>query len=222
MRFFPSALSASRLVRPFAVLLGTGALLAGCASYGSFDENEPSLETSILGGLIEPIGLAREEEPINYSARAPLVAPPTTAALPAPQTQAIAASDPNWPTGSRQRMAQVLASEDQTLVYTPGVDGVDIAATQALAARSRQPQSPSNSGLSRPLTPDEMRREAEIQMARNEANAAREQAGTVRGRRFLTDPPVSARAPSPEAPYGAEAEEVAEAQQTGGWSWWPF
>lgn len=217
MRFF-SLDSSVRL----GTLFVAGALLAGCASYGSFDENEPGLEQSILGDFGGIVGVAQEEEPIEYSARAPLVAPPATAALPAPQAAgSVATADPNWPTGSRQRMAQVLQSEDQTLVYTPGVDGVDIAATQALAQRSRQAPQESNAGLDRPLLPHELQREEDIHFARAEATAARDAEASVRGRRFLTDPPVSSRAPSPEAPYGADAEALAEAEE-GGFSWWPF
>lgn len=197
--------------------LGCAMLVAGCASYGSFDENEPGLEQSIFGDLVDVVGVSPEEEPIDYSTRAPLVAPPNAANLPAPQTEAIAANDPQWPQGSRERMAQVLSSQDQTLVYTPGVDGVDIAATQALAARRGQPQAEDNSGLSRPLTVQEMQREADIHLARVEADAQREQAATVRGRRFLTDPPVDARRPSAEAPYGADV--VDEEEDNG---WWPF
>jgi hypothetical protein len=205
----------------FGTIMIAGALLAGCASYGSFDENEPGLEQSILGDLVDTVGITPEEEPIEYSARAPLVAPPSTDRLPTPQTESALVADPNWPTGSRERMAQVLQSEDQTLVYTPGVDGVDIAATQALAARQSEPLREDNSGLSRPLTVQEMQRESDIQLARNEARAAREAEAAVQGRRFLTDPPVAARTPSPEAPYGAEAEELAEAEE-GGFTWWPF
>jgi hypothetical protein len=92
-----------------------------------------------------------EEEPIEYSARAPLVAPPSTDRLPTPQTETALVADPNWPTGSRERMAQVLQSEDQTLVYTPGVDGVDIAATQALAARKVHSRCARTMRASRPL-----------------------------------------------------------------------
>lgn len=221
MRLIPMGLvtvssSFSKAAKACAALTGA-MLVAGCASYGSFDENEPGLEQSIFGDLVDVVGVSPEDEPIDYAARAPLVAPPNAANLPAPQEGVVAANDPQWPQGSRERMAQVLASEDQTLVYTPGVDGVDIAATQALAARRGQPQPENNSGLSRPLTVQEMQRESEIQFARAEADAQREQAATVRGRRFLTDPPVDARRPSAEAPYGAD---VVEEEETN--SWWPF
>ncbi|MFK7791569.1 MAG: hypothetical protein AB8B88_02745 [Devosiaceae bacterium] len=213
MRLFSSKLR--QLAQLGAVAAGA-ALLAGCASYGSFDENEPSLEQSVLGGLVEPLGITGEEEPIDYSARAPLVAPPATGALPPPSSATAVTADPNWPTGSRERMAQVLQAEDQTLVFTPGVDGVDIAATQALAERTRNaPVREVTDG--RRLTPAEMRREQEIHEARAQATAQRDATGTVRGRRFLTDPPVDSRTPSPEAPYGAEAEVE---EESGGW--WPF
>lgn len=216
MRLIPMGSVFSKAAKISAALTGA-MLVAGCASYGSFDENEPGLEQSIFGDLVDVVGVSPEEEPIDYAARAPLVAPPNAANLPAPQEGVVAANDPQWPQGSRERMAQVLASEDQTLVYTPGVDGVDIAATQALAARRGQPLREDNSGLSRPLTVQEMQRESEIQFARAEADAQREQAATVRGRRFLTDPPVDARRPSAEAPYG---EDVVEEEEDNGW--WPF
>ncbi len=206
------------------VTLGLAAiLLAGCASYDAFDENEPGLEQSILGPVVSvaSIGIAEEEEPIDYAPRAALVAPPDSAVLPAPREQATATANPNWPTGSRERMAQVLSTEDQTLVYSVGVDGVDIAATQALAERSSQPQRESNSGVNRRLTPEEMQREVEIDQARAEAQTTRTAAAL--GRRYLTDPPIDSRIPSPDAPYGAEAEAQAEAEaENNAFSWWPF
>ncbi len=209
-----------RRITKLASVLPVAGLLAGCASYGSFDENEPGLEQSVLGGLIEPLGITPEEEQIEYSARAPLVAPPSTTALPAPgSAAALATADPNWPTGSRQRMAQVMQNEDRTLVFTPGVDGVDIAATQALAERTRNATAESNAGVARRLTPEEMQGEVDIQRAREQATASRDTTGTPRTRRFLTDPPVEARAPSSQAPVGGVVEEAEEERAS---SWWPF
>lgn len=210
--------------RPFkrfsAALLSFAAagLLAGCASYGSFDENEPGIEESIFGDVVSIVGGESNEPQIDYTARAPLVAPPTAGSLPAPQSQTIAANDPQWPQGSNERLARVLTSEDQTLVFTPGVDGVDIEATQALAARQSRP-SARRDDQNRVLTPAELEREADIQFARDEASLVRQQQGTVRQRRFLTDPPTEARAPAPDAPFGVEAEEAAD---EGGIDWWPF
>ena len=218
MRFSSFTSSKAVLVRGAAPLVLL-ALLSGCASYGAFDENEPGIEESLFGGLVgvAAIGIAQEEEPIDYSSRAPLVAPPNRAALPAPQAQALAANDPQWPQGSSARMAQVLASDEQTLVFSPGVDGVDIAATQALAERQRQPAAP-QTDPSRALTPAEMAREAEIDRARRLAIAQREAASTVRGRRFLTDPPAAIRTPAADAPYGEAAQEAAAPSR----GWWPF
>ena len=211
-------------IRRFVPLFAVGVLAAGCASYGSFDENEPGLEQSLLGDVTTVLGGQTNDEEIEYNPRPPLVAPPQAAALPAPQDrQTVAAADPNWPTGSRERMAQVLQNEDRMLVFTPGVDGVDIEASQALAARqSEAPTTRRNADVSDRLTLAEMRREQEIEMARQEGRATREAQAGVRDRRFLTDPPVSARAPSSEAPFGEEAEALAEAEQSGGFSWWPF
>lgn len=202
-----------------AAMLPMAALVAGCASYGSFDENEPGLEQSLLGGMIEPLGMAPAEEDIEYSARAPLVAPPNSNALPTPGTlSASLESDPNWPTGSRQRMAQVMENEDVVLVFTPGVDGVDIAATQELRDGRRTASQEDNDRAGRVWTPDELRA-ASDRMAEAQPDAAALVSDTPRPRRFLTDPPVEARAPSAQAPYGAAAEAAAE-EESGGW--WPF
>jgi hypothetical protein len=162
-----------------------------------------------------------EEEPIEYSARAPLVAPPSTDRLPTPQTQTAVAADPNWPTGSRERMAQVLQSEDQTLVYTPGVDGVDIAATQALAAQFTAAAGKQCGLGSSHCSRMNFSAKKTFNSLVCKPTPLAKLTPAVRGRRFLTDPPVASRTPSPEAPYGADAEELAEAEQ-GGFSWWPF
>jgi hypothetical protein len=206
----------------FGTMIIAGVLLAGCASYGSFDENEPGLEQSILGDLVDTVGITPEEEPIEYSARAPLVAPPSTDRLPTPQTETALVADPNWPTGSRERMAQVLQSEDQTLVYTPGVDGVDIAATQALARAVQRAAAGGAMQGYRPIDcPGNAARGHDIRSCATKLWPLAKLRQPCVAVAFLTDPPVASRTPSPEAPYGADAEELAEAEQ-GGFSWWPF
>ncbi|MEM6710763.1 MAG: hypothetical protein AAF590_00585 [Pseudomonadota bacterium] len=217
MRLIGIRFRVARVSAPLTLAVGAG-LLAGCASFGTFDENEPGLEESLFGGVIGIV--ATEQEPnIDYSARAPLVAPPNANALPTPRQQTAATSDPNWPTGSRARIAQVLEAEDRTLVFTPGVDGVDIQATQALAQRTRTSTTTRRQeeiADGERLTPDEIRREEDIQLARQEARVAQENVATG-SRRFLTDPPATTRAPSSEAPFGSEA---IEEEESGGW--WPF
>ncbi|MEM1288473.1 MAG: hypothetical protein AAGH60_09005 [Pseudomonadota bacterium] len=191
-------------------------VLSGCTTYGSFDENEPGLEESLLGDFAGVLGGGTVEDDIDYDARAPLVAPPNASSLPAPQEPGSAAiNDPAWPAGSRERLAQVLDSDEQTLVFSPGVDGVDIAATQALASGNTRGRDDFPGADGERLTPEEMRQGTEDFRRRQEALGLT--ADGPRPRRFLTDPPVEARAPAP----GGE-EVIAEEEEDEGFDWWPF
>jgi hypothetical protein len=60
-------------------------------------EEGKSLESKIIGGLLEGIGLRKDGEAINYQERAPLVIPPSRD-LPPPETSgALIANNPAWP-----------------------------------------------------------------------------------------------------------------------------
>jgi hypothetical protein len=60
-------------------------------------EEEPAWDTKILRGLLEGIGLQREEKNINYQERAPLVIPPNKALPPPERSDALIANNPAWP-----------------------------------------------------------------------------------------------------------------------------
>ncbi|MEM6381220.1 MAG: hypothetical protein AAF739_00970 [Pseudomonadota bacterium] len=197
----------------------TATLLGGCASYGSFDENEPGIEESLIGDFAGVLGDPVPEEPIDYSARAPLVVPPDSSQLPAPQESSIAANDPNWPTDRDARAASVLESDEQVLVF--GRDGrtVDIEATQRLASAGGAPERrpdrdrDDNSRLS----VIEMQRETEIERSRLAGTAEINPETRLRERRYLTDPPESARQPSPDAEFAiSESGEIVEDEKP----WW--
>ncbi|MBV6656764.1 MAG: hypothetical protein KI785_03240 [Devosiaceae bacterium] len=210
-------MSLPRTLRVVPVLVAAG-LLAGCASYGSIDESEAGLEESLFGGALGILGTPDTEDEIEYSSRPPLVRPPQEGALPAPQEDAVATSDPNWPTGSQERLEQVYSSDEAFLVFSPGTEGVDIDATQEFAARQRNPQTPARDPdrLSEPLTPEQM--QAANDRARLQAEAARP---VTRERRFLTDPPVEARRPAQGADYAtADAAGVAPEDDSPWWRFW--
>ena len=76
-------------------LLAT-ALIAGGTAAQAQQDNGPSFEANVVGGLLSGLGLVdRARPPIDYRERAPLVLPRGNA-LPPPQDSA-AARNPNWP-----------------------------------------------------------------------------------------------------------------------------
>jgi hypothetical protein len=87
------------LTRRWACTLGAliGVFLVvghGTAIAQESDDNDDSFEQKIIKGVLEGVGLDVGRPPIEYSARAPLVIPPSSD-LPPPQ--AAAATPPDWP-----------------------------------------------------------------------------------------------------------------------------
>lgn len=142
-----------------AALLST--TLAGCAG-STFEDANATASGNILSGLgIIP----RPREQIDYRARAPLAAPPSTAALRTPAGQAIAARPANWPNdpdvARRERERAIAANPgaamDQELRRAGPLGSGDFARDQASlpVTRSTGPDAPgSNVG---PLSPQAMR-----------------------------------------------------------------
>ena len=60
------------------------------------DENVP-LDTTILRGLMEQLGLKRDEKGISYEERAPLVIPGDKTLPPPERTDSVIANNPAWP-----------------------------------------------------------------------------------------------------------------------------
>lgn len=60
------------------------------------DDDMP-LDSKILRGLLEGIGLQKEEKFINYQERAPLVIPPGKSLPPPERSDAVIANNPAWP-----------------------------------------------------------------------------------------------------------------------------
>ncbi len=75
----------------FAVALTVSAAIAPKA-YAADDDDENTIETKFIKGLF---GI-NDKDNINYRERPPLVVPPNTAALPAPETSAVN-NTPAWP-----------------------------------------------------------------------------------------------------------------------------
>ena len=213
--------TANRSMLAPVLTLGVGLALAGCAgssSMGTFDEGDAGLQESLMGETLAAISGVDTGEDIEYTARAPLVVPPDENALPSPQTENVAATNPNWPADARQRQATLRARDDVMLVYGPD-GGVDPEATARVNDPANQrPNRRNDDDPSRLLTPEEMRQTGELMAGSRRATTDAEGRPV---RRYLTDPPVSMRQPSPTADYGNAAEEAQE-ERTGWRRLWPF
>ena len=81
-----------------AVVIGSAGTFARAA-----DDEEPELlDTKIVRGLLEGLGLRKDQASINYRERSPLVLPPSKElqVLPAPESDAKARKAAGWPTDS--------------------------------------------------------------------------------------------------------------------------
>jgi hypothetical protein len=175
-----------------ALLATTG--LAGCmktATYGTGQAPEVALFREMTGGL-----LSREEKaPIQYQARAPLVAPPSTATLPPPVASAAVASA-EWPVDPDQQSSgavpygddlprdDINQAEYRRLKPLAGV--LPAAQTDVSWSEENQP--------AYAIVGNKKQREAFDQALADAKGFDRKE------RLYLTDPPVTYREPAPTAP----------------------
>lgn len=193
-------------------LLAT-ALIAGGTAAQAQQDNGPSFEANVVGGLLSGLGLVdRARPPIDYRERAPLVLPRGNA-LPPPQDSA-AARNPNWPNDPDVARARAAGLAERTPIQR---DEFGRTLTNA-ELRARQggwfgggvvdtTRDRSQAQISGPATIDEMR-VAPIwsQVGSLFGSGSRDnQVVPFPGepaRRRLVEPPPGYRTASPDAPYG--------------------
>ena len=77
--------------------LGATILAAPVPAIAAEDDGR-AWDSKLIGGFLEGLGLRRDGEGITYQERAPLVIPPSSAALPPPEkSDAVVANNPAWP-----------------------------------------------------------------------------------------------------------------------------
>jgi hypothetical protein len=201
------------------------ALLAGPAPARAADDDVP-LDSKILRGLLEAIGLRKDGEAINYQERAPLVIPPNRALPPPEKPDEMIAKNPAWPKdpdvlrakeeAARERNSTRSAEEQiqhderrlSEAEMTPGMRPSD---RRRAARGSTGVAGSSSEGIGRRLSSSELGYKGGL--FSNMFGAGRdEDTAQFTGeppRVSLTEPPPGYQTPSPDQPYGLSSKTTA-------------
>jgi hypothetical protein len=198
--------------------LALGAAVLAMPAPAHAEEDVP-LDTRILRGILEGIGLRKDGEPINYQERGPLVIPPGRALPPPEKSDAALANNPAWPIdpdvkrakeeAARERSKSLNADEElrnneralRPDELTPG--------RKPRTARRTDPdayQAPA-SGFGNPLAPSELGTKGTIfgkMFGKDVPDVGRFSGEPPRA--SLTAPPPGYQTPSPDQPYGVGKE----------------
>jgi hypothetical protein len=172
--------------------------VSGCAgpTYGTGKPAEQQLMEDVTGIL--SIG-PKDRQAIDYSPRPGIVKPPSTEVLPPPQESVAASGNPAWPESPEQRLARIRAeatANQDNPSYRANVIR-DVSGTSSPSLDSGPTFT--NNGMIKPdiLQPASQRREQrQAYLARRQQT----QQGSPTTRRYLSDPPIDYRQPSPNAP----------------------
>jgi hypothetical protein len=193
-------------------LLGMALLVAGAPARAA-DDSVP-LDTKIIRGIMESLGLREDGTSIDYSERAPLVIPPSRTLPPPERSDAALVNNPAWPVDPDVKRARQEAAQARKANLNAD------ATIQAEASPLRPDQmtpgpkprsnrigddgyraSPNGSGGQ--LSPSELGTKSGLfskMFGKDEPDTAsftREPPRTA-----LTEPPAGYQTPSPDQPYG--------------------
>jgi hypothetical protein len=200
--------------------LALGAAVLAMPAPARAEEDVP-LDTRIMRGIMEGLGLRRDGEPINYQERGPLVLPPSRALPPPENSEGAAVRNPAWPVdpdvkrrkdeAARERSTYTSADEEvrnNDRVLRP--DELTPGRKAARTARRADPdgyQAPVN-GYGNPVSPSELgTRNGGIFGSMFKKDEP--EVGKFTGeppRASLTAPPPGYQTPSPDQPYGLGKE----------------
>jgi hypothetical protein len=206
-----------------APLVVSGLALSGCMSSPTYGTDKTASE-QLVGDVTGILSIGpKERQKIEYKPRPELVkpSPAAIANLPAPQAPATA-ENPNWPESPEQKRARIIAHATENRDkpgFRPEIvnDIVDGPASSTPPGRSAKAE---DSGIISPVA------------AEQEANAfkkklAESRQGSPTSRKYLSEPPLVYREPSPTAPVDDVGEDEvkkerrlkAAARKNGDWSW---
>lgn len=191
--------------RPAAATVVALLALAGCTTGNTYGTGTtPAMQTLQDLTGIAAIGAAKNKEPIDYSPRAKIVAPPNTAALPPPKTDDPTQTASNWPQDPDLLKAQVKA--DAAAREAAGAQQLNLPKARAIDG-GYQPGD-------KPLTKEEQE-EVRRQIAAAKGAGMSFDANGNPTRKYLTDPPNDYRVADPNAP-----PPVADAKKKKKFKWW--
>jgi hypothetical protein len=201
------------------------ALLASSVPAFAGDDDVP-IDTKILRGVMESLGLRRDGEAINYEERAPLVIPPSHDLPPPERSDAAIANNPAWPIDpdvkrrkeeAAQEKRKSALNADQTLLHDQSVlrpDELTPGPKPRKAARQGDGgYQASPDGSSGPLSPSQLgvRSGFFSKVFGKDDDAQSSRFTGEPPRTALTEPPAGYQTPSPQQPYGVTKATAAPA-----------
>jgi len=183
-----------------AAIVAAGFSLGGCMSSPTYGTDKTATE-QLVGDVTGILSIAPERKaPIDYKPRPDLVRPAKgeAAALPAPQDSVVASGNPEWPESPEQRRARLRAeatANRDTPGWRPEIENdVSVASTGSSAVDSTSDRF-SESGV----TPVGKAVDAKTQREQFKKQLADQRQGSSSSRKYLSEPPLAYREPSPNA-----------------------
>ncbi len=197
-----------------------GLLVAGCSPMTTYGTGKtPAAQTfEDIGGIVSLGGKRHDAVAIDYKERPPVVEPPSTAALPPPETRDQTAmtgdwvNDPDEADKRAKKLVQEAVAFGEDLKFSvPG--GATASGTSRLRGDRSHSKDLREEKREASASPEDQKQVmAAMKAAKNGSVDA--QGNPVR--KYLTEPPVDYRAPDPEAPLAIPEEKKK------GFKWWPF
>jgi hypothetical protein len=189
-------------------VVSVGFALAGCNSMTYGTGTSPAVQTiEDVAGIVSLSG-SRKKEEIDYSPRAPIVAPPSVAALPPPGERPATALAANWPQDPdetrralKKKQADDALYQGATLDRTGGGNvnpDIDIDVPEA----KEYPAVPPRGGYG-PGYNESGKSKAEVKKMFADARGSKAGSYDETGRpvrKYLTEPPATYREPDPNSP----------------------
>jgi hypothetical protein len=199
----------------------SAAVFVSAAPARAADDDVP-LDSKILRGILEGIGLQKDGDNINYQERPPLVIPPTRALPPPERSDGVIANNPAWPKDpdverkkeeAARRRAEPTSAEAQIrqeegrMTEQQMTPGSKFYKPRSSASSGTTGSSPTDNDIGRRLSPSELGYKGGLfsKMFGSSDNENARFTGEP-PRAALTEPPPGYQTPSPDQPYGVGAE----------------
>lgn len=195
-------------------LLGAALLASGTPARAGDGEESVGIDTKIIQGFMEQLGLRQDGQGINYQERAPLVIPPKRDLPPPEQSDAALARNPAWPVDPDVTRAKKEAAAKRRANLNP--DAVIQAEMRPLrpneiapGPKPRGPRigddgyRPGPNGSANQMTPEQLDTKPGFfgRMFGKDAPEMSSFTGEP-PRLSLIEPPPGYQTPSPDQPYG--------------------